>query len=126
MKELIKIIRKAKFKKNVIMNKKLEKYYKFPNKISPVNAVADELEKQYKNSSYKFSPIKINTKNFEKYFYYFPLLHFYMSEMKIFLIDLIIGYFSSFTKIFFNSTLYIRHFQEIKWSTILIKLIRLI
>ena len=48
MKELIKIIRKAKFKKNVIMNKKLEKYYKFPNKISPVNAVADELENNIK------------------------------------------------------------------------------
>ena len=90
------------------MSKKLEKYYKFPYKISPVNAVADELEKQYKNSSYKFSPIKINTNNFEKYFYYFPLLHFYMSEMKIFFNRFNhLGYFSSFTKIFFSIPRYI-------------------
>ena len=45
MKELIKIVKTAKFKKNLIMSKKLEKYSKFPYKISPVNAVTNELRK---------------------------------------------------------------------------------
>ncbi len=108
MKELIKIVKRAKFKKNLIMSKKLEKYYKFPYKISPVNAVANELEKQYKNTSYSFSPVKINKNNIAKYFYYFPFLYFYLSEIKIFFNRFNQGgYFSSFTRIFFSIPRYI-------------------
>jgi hypothetical protein len=88
MNELTKLIRSCKFKKNRKMDKKLSKYYQFPQKKTASTLIADELSKIYKLKKFKFK--RIYYSNIQKNISpiignnFFDFLAYNISEVKIY------------------------------------------
>ena len=101
-KSFIKILRNSKFKKNINFEKKLFKYYSYPNKQKAVERVSENLSKIYDKTNVKFQYKFIN--NLQKFLTMIlgnkitSLLIFYLSEIKLyFLPHTNKSYYSNFT-----------------------------
>ncbi len=103
--DLSKIIKKIKFKKNNSLEKKLKKYYNFPQKKKTVEIIAKNLIKIHKNQNKIFKPIIYS--KIQKNLNYFlgntitSFIFFYFGEMKTFFnVYNNSNYFSLFTRFF--------------------------